>query len=184
MSRPHAGVSLPVFARLSKSLGNLVILIASLFLSPLYGCDCQAPTVPQAVRQSTAVFQGKVVALQELAPSAFGRRRYQVRFSISKIWKGPATKEAMVYDQTLAGDCSGWGFKFGKEYLVFARSYEVASQITLQVEGRIVEWPDPWNGALPIGRRILISEQCTRTAELGTAAAATAIELLGDPHQP
>ncbi|MGC4048522.1 MAG: hypothetical protein QM757_02265 [Paludibaculum sp.] len=184
MTRPPGGVSLSVFARLSKNQLNQAVLIACLLLAPVYGCECQAPPVPEAVRQSTAVFLGKVIENQELAPSKSGRRRYQLRFSVSRIWKGPKTKELMVYDQTPAGDCGGWGFSLGKEYVVFARNYEVTNQVTVRVEGRNVEWPDPWKGALPIGRQILISEQCTRTAQFGTAAAAEAIQLLGESRQP
>ncbi|QOY89760.1 hypothetical protein [Paludibaculum fermentans] len=135
--------------------------------------------MPEAARQASAVFTGKVVERRELAPSEFGRRRYQIRFSVAEIWKGADSKELTVYDQNPAGDCGGWGFELGKDYVVFARSYKVTKGFTIRVEGRDVEWPDRWKGALPIGRQMLISEQCTRTAGLGTGAANQTIQLLG-----
>lgn len=99
MRRPHGGGSLSSCARSSNRLGTHVALIAFLSLSPVYACDCKAPPVPEAARQASAVFTGKVVERRELAPSEFGRRRYQIRFSVAEIWKGADSKELTVYDQ-------------------------------------------------------------------------------------
>ncbi|MGJ5819604.1 hypothetical protein [Paludibaculum fermentans] len=167
-----------------RSSAIQLALAAFLPLVPLYACDCKAPPVPEAVRQAAAVFTGQVIERQELAPSEYGRHRYRIRFKVMSIWKGPDSKELAVYDQNPAGDCGGWGFKLGKEYVVFARKIQATKHVIVRVEDRNVEWPDPWKGVLPVGRRILISGQCTHTAEIGSVAATRIIQELGKPRHP
>ena len=145
----------------------------------ILACDCVPTPVPKAVLTSAAVFTGRVVEKRELLRSLDGRRRYEVHFSVAKVWKGSRSPEFLVYDAEPRGDCEGFGFEAGKEYVVFARARTVSADVTLKIAGQDIDFPDIWNDVLPVGTKILIGEICTRTDEITSAGAIQTIRLLG-----
>lgn len=145
-------------------------------------CDCVAPSVKESTAFASAVFAGRVVEKKELAPRKDGRRRYAVRFSVKDRWKGDSSVEVVVYDAAPAGDCEGFGFEAGKDYVVFARRRAVLRDTAVHVDGKDLVLQDIWNDVLPIGSKILIGEICTHTAGLNSRAASEAIVLLGPPQ--
>ena len=136
------------------------------------GCDCIAPPLPKALHFSAAVFTGKAAEKKELAPRD-GRRRYEVHFEEANRWKGPKSADIVVYDAEPRGDCQGFGFEAGKDYLVFVRERAV----TPDSVGDIL--PDLWNDILQAGRKILFGELCTNTGELTSTTARETVRRLG-----
>jgi hypothetical protein len=148
-------------------------------VSSLLACDCIAPPVRDEARTSADVFTGKVVEKKELPKMMDGRRRYEVHFSVARQWKGPRSAEIVVYDAAPRGDCQGFGFEMGKEYVVFVRGRAVTADATLHVDGRDITFPDIWNDVLPIGTKILIGEICSHTSEVTKDRARQTMKLLG-----
>ena len=156
-----------------------LVITGILGIGPVLACDCIAPSVREAARLSTVVFAGKVVEKKELLKTANGRRRFEVHFSVTRVWKGPKPLEIIVYDAQPEGDCEGIGFQPDTEYLVFARARAVTPDVRLNLGDKEIDFPDIWKGVVPMGTRILISELCTQTQEITPAGARQAIRLLG-----
>ena len=79
-------------------------------------CSCVAPPAPKvALQRSTAVFEGKVVAL-ERKPEL---HRLTARFEVSRVWKGELTTRAEVSTIDVGSMC-GYGFEVGSSYVVYA----------------------------------------------------------------
>jgi hypothetical protein len=94
---------LPVFA-------FLAIAVAT---SPAWSCKCALPPPPkQALAQSAAVFQAKVVKIEK------GARQFEVTFEITRTWKGTQGKSVTVVTASSGAAC-GCGFKAGTSYLVY-----------------------------------------------------------------
>jgi hypothetical protein len=129
------------------------------------------------------VFTGKVSEKIELPQMNGGRRRYAVRFSVAKQWKGSLPSEVVIYDAEPRGDCQGFGFEGGKEYVVFERSRVVTEDVTERIEGRDITVQDLWNDVPPVGTKIFIGEICTHTTEITAAQAGRTIRLLGEARR-
>ena len=98
------------------------VVVGTLAVGSMLACDCIAPPVREEARRKAAVFTGKVSEKIELPQMNGGRRRYEVHFSVAKQWKGSLPSEVVIYDAEPRGDCQGFGFEGGKEYVVFVRS--------------------------------------------------------------
>jgi hypothetical protein len=159
-----------------------IFAVAVATISPVSACDCVAPSIAVGLHRSAAVFSGKVVSKKALPSLADGRLRYEVRFSINQSWKGPRSTEALVYDAEPRGDCQGWGFEAGKQYLVFVRQRVVGPDVKVRVEGQDVSIPDLWNDVLAAGTKILIGEICSLTGKIDDGATRETIRLLGPPR--
>jgi hypothetical protein len=116
---------------------NLLVILFFLTFSVLssekaFACVCGGDLPPLSDEQkrdaiaaefnhSIAVFAGEVVEIDE----------FNVKFEISKIWKGDSTNEITMstgrikIDKThvRSSDCD-FGFKLGEKYLVYARKFE------------------------------------------------------------
>ena len=150
--------------------------------SSLLACDCFAPPLSTQLRNSAAVFTGKVVEKKELASRKDGRRRYEVHFAVSRQWKGPKSSQLIIYDAQPEGDCQGWGFRAGKQYLVFVRRRAITADIVQRISDQDITITDIWNDVVPIGKNILVGEICSGTEEIKTSRARETIRLLGQPH--
>lgn len=82
-------------------------------------CSCaEIPGVWESVEEATAVFAGRVEALEGWeTEDDYG---VHVTFAVSRVWKGPASAELVANTRSLgAGDC-GAPLRLGQEYLVYA----------------------------------------------------------------
>jgi hypothetical protein len=129
------------------------------------------------------VFTGKVAEKKELLKMRDGRRRYEVHFFVAKQWKGLRSSALIVYDAEPRGDCQGFGFEAGKEYVVFVRARDVTADAKLNIAGRDISVRDIWNDVVPVGTKILVGEICTRTDQITSAGARQTVRLLGQTRR-
>jgi hypothetical protein len=158
-----------------------IVVVGTLGVGSVLACDCIAPPVREEARIKAAVFTGKVSERIELPQMDDGRRRYEVHFSVAKQWKGSLPSEVVIYDAEPRGDCQGFGFEGGKEYVVFVRSRVVTKDVKQRIEGRDITFHDLWNDVLPVGKKIFIGEICTHTADISQAS--RTIRLLGEARR-
>ena len=118
---------------------------------PALACWCvyPPPSPRQELKQSIAVFAGKVVDFR-VQRSSQGYLERRVKFSVSKVWKGVSRKTVVVITGFGEGDC-GCPFVKKGEYLLYARARE--------------------------GQKLLYTDVCMRTARL--AAAKKDLQALG-----
>jgi hypothetical protein len=85
-------------------------------------CTCSAPaTAAEAYANASAVFTGRVTRVSRPFFDAVGITRtgnHRVTFEISRRWKGPAAKRAVVVTR-LSGEACGFPFEDRQEYLVY-----------------------------------------------------------------
>jgi hypothetical protein len=139
--------------------------------------------VREEARRRDAVFTGRVSEKIELPRTSYGRRRYEVHFSVARQWKGSLSAEVVIYDAEPRGDCEGFGFEAGKEYIVLVRSRVVTEDVKERIAGKELIFSDLCNDVLPVGTKIFIGEVCTNTAEITTAEARRTIRLLGETRR-
>ena len=159
------------------------VLVGTLGVGSVLACDCIAPPVREEARMKAAVFTGKVSKKIELPQMNDGRRRYEVHFSVAKQWKGSLPSEVVIFDAEPRGDCQGFGFESGKEYVVFVRSRVVTEDVKQRIERHDFTFHDLWNDVLAVGTKIFIGEICTHTSDIITAQASRTIELLGEARR-
>ncbi|MSP38156.1 MAG: hypothetical protein EXR70_06665 [Deltaproteobacteria bacterium] len=110
-------------SKLSDTLSIVVGALALLLVAApsAQACSCAAPAHPaEALKRSTAVFSGRVVAidrpfLDRLGVTNSGSHR--VKFEIRQRWKGAPAKNAEVVTR-LSGEACGFPFAPEQEYLV------------------------------------------------------------------
>ncbi|RTE11448.1 LPXTG cell wall anchor domain-containing protein [Paenibacillus whitsoniae] len=89
------------------------------FPSRVQACSCALPSSAQdQLSRSQAVFAGRVMGVKEQRFLNGGMAK-AVRFEVSRVWKGEAASEIIIYTGSGGGDC-GFDFKEGQEYLVYA----------------------------------------------------------------
>ena len=168
-----------LFQRIAKwSLPAALLVLPGTVLA----CDCVAPSIASALSNADAVFTGRVTKRIRLHSAQGTRPLYAVHFAVAETWKGPETADVTIYDAAPRGDCEGFGFKQGEEYLVFARQRVVRADLPVPAYSVVV--PEIWKSAVANGQRILISELCTNTDELSAAAQRGALQQLGPGKKP
>jgi hypothetical protein len=158
-------------------MGPKALAVVLVMRTLAYG-DCWGGSVAGSKNGSTAVFRGRVVAVEQYGQTKRGRNRQKVRFRVSELWKGPDDAEITLYDLNPLVGCDGFGFQLGVEYIVFAREEIVSRNLALGVNGKILN--DDWRDVVPQGTRILTASNsncCNPTSELTTAK--ETIRLLG-----
>jgi len=102
-------------------LGSLLVVNTAI----VNACSCAQPAPPQeSLKQSTAVFAGKVIDIN--VPSGIAGSSadpVKVIFEVSKIWKGP-DYETLVLTTARSGVSCGYSFKENEEYIVYAYGEE------------------------------------------------------------
>jgi hypothetical protein len=84
-------------------------------------CSCVATResvktqVSNAYKDSTAIFSGKVTAIEQTADG----NTYVVKFAVKDTWKGAGGTEITVRTETQSSMC-GYRFALGREYVVYA----------------------------------------------------------------
>lgn len=91
-------------------------------------CSCIPTTPERSLKNSNAVFAGRVVDVIELnavegrnetpSPSSAG---FKVLFEVSNVWKGTPSRQLVVTTSGSSASC-GYSFQEGEQYLVYASS--------------------------------------------------------------
>jgi hypothetical protein len=95
--------------------------LAILASGPAGACSCAQPTPEQAFARATAVFAGRVVAIDEPFLVRLGLARagsHDVTFAVARRWKAAAGPTVTVRTR-LTGEACGYPFEMGEDYLVF-----------------------------------------------------------------
>ena len=89
-------------------------------LSPALACSCgPSPDPKVALEGATAVFAGKVIAIEEEEHEQ--DVKLQIKIDVSKCWKGVTSTTVIVTTRHSTAAC-GYPFEISKEYLVYAQS--------------------------------------------------------------
>jgi hypothetical protein len=87
-----------------------------LYPSSSYACKCVGPqSVEKEMKQSDAVFSGKVIGLKD------EKSHRKILFEVGKTWKGETKSQLILVSEN--SSCSIEFYK-GAEYLVYAREYK------------------------------------------------------------
>jgi hypothetical protein len=122
------------------------------------------------------------VATLPVRPEMKGRGRVKVIFEVLRYWKGKPNSLVTLYDLSLgeSGDCMGYGFQIGKEYLVYAQS-------TISKDVR----PDPdffwygWTDVIPVGTPMLVPAMaCSPGGDVKRSYTRAALRRLGAGEKP
>jgi hypothetical protein len=95
----------------------IAIAAAWLWSQPAAACKCMLLEPAAAAEQASAVFEGRVVELRDVAAAPMPRR--QVTLRVVRVWKGMDGEQAVV---TTASDSAACGIDFVRDqnYLVYA----------------------------------------------------------------
>lgn len=97
-----------------SAFGMLVLTLVSTITAPTSACSCiRPPEAPIALAASTAVFLGKVTAIER------GKNSLQVTIEVDRAWKGITTKTVNISTAENGAAC-GYHFEIGKSYLIYA----------------------------------------------------------------
>jgi len=122
----------------------IAIIVVGLLSSQASASGCLSiPTVEEALKNSKAVFAGRVV----------GRFKYGVRVKIEKAWKGITTRHIYIYTGNLRNDVDPW-FEKGERWLMYAADVRL--------------YKDSY-GTVPYSTKVM-ARGCTRTKLLEYAA--------------
>jgi hypothetical protein len=96
-------------------------------------CSCATfPTVEDGMKQSTAIFAGKVISLTQPDP----RRLFsssadpvKVVLEVSKVWKGELAAKTEITTAMSSVSCGYEGFDVDEEYLVFANADSISKKL-------------------------------------------------------
>jgi hypothetical protein len=109
--------------RMRRRTGLLTTLALLTILAsrPAVACSCAQPTPEQAFARATAVFAGRVVAIEEPFLVRLGLARagaHDVTFAVARRWKASAGPTVTVRTR-LASEACGYPFEMSGDYLVF-----------------------------------------------------------------
>lgn len=92
------------------------IIIFFLLNSYQFACSCMYVPLKKQYNSADVIFIGKVVEISRIGNV---KREYKFIFEVIKSYKGIHTKNIAVKTGSGSGDC-GYGFHYGKIYLVYA----------------------------------------------------------------
>jgi hypothetical protein len=104
---------------LSLLVVSALLGVPNLDKNTALACTCAEQKEPtEALKESTAVFVGRVVEIEENQANQFS---FGAIFEIHRAWKGIESDMPVVRVTTgISGDTCGYGFQENKEYLVYA----------------------------------------------------------------
>lgn len=101
---------------MNRATGLCLLCVAMISIPAALACSCIPPPPPaQALQQSSAVFLGKVTALDDNP----GGQTKTVTLSVEKWWKGGDAAQVKVVTANNSAAC-GFGFQKDGRYLVYA----------------------------------------------------------------
>jgi hypothetical protein len=94
-------------------------LLSILFSTPIFACSCSMGSTKDAFNTSDSVFTGRVKSVEYLnSANVFGDRNIIVHFENPTIFKGD--DQPVLHTAHNGSGCTGYWFKEGEEYLVYA----------------------------------------------------------------
>ncbi len=100
----------------SLLLASLTALIVVAAPRAAEACSCVMPPPPkQALKDSSAVFEGKILKIDHTPE----RHQLMARFAVSRWWKGGGSAETSVATIDIGSMC-GLAFAVGEEWLIYA----------------------------------------------------------------
>ncbi len=116
-------------------LGALLLaLLCSVFLaipSSAYACKCIFPETAPAREAATAVFEGRVTAVEEVPPEGeVGMGMKRVTLALVRTWKGLENKESVTVSTNASSASCGYDFEPNTSYLVYAGGSEAALDVS------------------------------------------------------
>ena len=114
------------------SMALLVVGLVALLPDCAYACSCPVtPSTQQgALAESTAIFSGQVLDIEE------GPKNTTVSFRVSEVWRGPKRETLEVTTPSGGGNFCGYTFSEGRKYLVYAYGKEEPFKVDLCSETR------------------------------------------------
>lgn len=108
------------YAALASGLAGLAWIAPA----PVRACSCmKAPAPRDAADAATAVFQGKVTALEVDQPQGSYLAYHVYTLEVSRVWKGDAVDTVAIRTADNSAAC-GRAFEVGASYLVYATEIE------------------------------------------------------------
>ena len=114
--------------RLMLLLAGSALLLAPLLAVQLsagagraHACLCAPPTLDEAFERASAVFLGRIAGVS-------GEWDDIIEIEVDTVWKGSLARTAVVHRPR---ECAHPGFTLGRDYVVFARSYEESLAVFL-----------------------------------------------------
>jgi len=96
----------------------LGVLATGVNVRPAAACSCKAVSPAEALRQSDAVFRGRVVASDKAGRG--DDERLDLRFEVDAVYKGNVFRDQVVATATNSGSC-GLTPDIGTTWVIFAR---------------------------------------------------------------
>lgn len=94
-------------------------LLSILTSSHIFACSCSMGSTKDAFKSSNSVFTGKVKRVEYLnSANAFGDQNIIVEFENPTVFKGE--DQPVLHTAHNGSGCTGYWFKEGEEYLVYA----------------------------------------------------------------
>ena len=100
---------------MKKMLLSAASLLAIFQATAAYACSCIPSNPQQSFESAQAVFAGRVIDVIQPNPDS----EVQVRFEVSRIWKGQKRPQIVVMTSSSSASC-GYSFQAGEQYLVYA----------------------------------------------------------------
>jgi hypothetical protein len=129
----HALTTSSAVRRLASAvLGSGFALFALGLLDPAHAhaCSCMQTTLADAYAAAVAVFEGHVLEVQSVEPSADRPAQRSVRMQVVRSWKGAEGEEVVISTPADSAMC-GYAFSADQSYLVFADAQGGGLQVSL-----------------------------------------------------
>ncbi len=98
-----------------------LVLTALAYGSPALACKCAPHSVAQALSQAEAVFEGRVVSIEDVeAGGEPSQQKKRVTLSIVRVWKDLEDVETVTVTTNAESAACGFHFELDKSYLVYA----------------------------------------------------------------
>lgn len=100
----------------------LLLTMLGVGIEAAFACSCLTPTIKEARHRADGVFLGTIKTVTFLEPLNPGSR-VAVEFEVSRVWKGPVTKQFEMRSLVETTLCEGFfrnDLVVGKQLLVFA----------------------------------------------------------------
>lgn len=99
-----------------------LLLLAPLLLArpaPALACSCADQSIDDAFRDASAVFEGRVIALQRVDAEGDELPSVVATLRVTRTWKGANRETVIVRTPATDGTC-GFGFRQDQSFLVYA----------------------------------------------------------------
>ena len=112
---------MPTIRPIAAALAAACCLLLLLGASPARACKCAPHSVPEALSEAEAVFEGRVISIEDEAnPAQPGVLRKRVTLNIVRVWKDLEDVETVTVTTNAESAACGYPFERNQSYLVYA----------------------------------------------------------------